>query len=389
MRVLFVASPGFGHINPLLPLAYALKERGHEVRWAVAAEFVAHLEKLGFVTSAAGLGERERWREVREIVGADPDGDGPPAGFGGPTGFATLFGRVSAPRMAESLTAIVAAWRPDLFVHDMSELASAITATALGIPHVTHSWAWSLAPETFQAAAVETAALWSAAGLPSRADAGVFQHLFLHPYPRGLAGSAEPGPNLQPIRPAAVVPAVGESLPGWLASVEGAVYVTLGTIFNHPDTMVGLAQSLARLGRPVVITTGPRVAPGALGELPANCHVAQYIAQDAILPRCDLVVSHAGAGTFLGAAACGVPQVCVPQGADQFINAEAAVRSGMGIALMPDHRDPGQILAAARTVLADGSFRARALGIQAEIASMPSAEEVAPLVEALAKQPAL
>lgn len=37
--------------------------------------------------------------------------------------------------MAQSLDPIVAAWSPELFVPDMSELATAPISTALGIPH--------------------------------------------------------------------------------------------------------------------------------------------------------------------------------------------------------------------------------------------------------------
>jgi hypothetical protein len=59
MLILFVASPGLGHINPMLPLARAMKDRGHEVQWAVAAEFVGYLERMGFPAHAAGLGHRQ------------------------------------------------------------------------------------------------------------------------------------------------------------------------------------------------------------------------------------------------------------------------------------------------------------------------------------------
>ena len=41
----------------------------------------------------------------------------------------------------------------------------------------------------------------------------------------------------------------------------------------------------------LVVTVGPHLDASELGPQPENVHVARYIPQDAILPRCDLVVS--------------------------------------------------------------------------------------------------
>jgi len=46
-RVLFSRNPGLGHIHPMIPLAQALVERGHDVRWAVTPEARLRLEGLG------------------------------------------------------------------------------------------------------------------------------------------------------------------------------------------------------------------------------------------------------------------------------------------------------------------------------------------------------
>ena len=49
-----------------------------------------------------------------------------------------------------------------------------------------------------------------------------------------------------------------------------------------------------------------------------------------------LVVHHGGSGTMLGALAHGLPQLRRPQGADQFLNAEALLPTGAAeIAEMP------------------------------------------------------
>ena len=97
--------------------------------------------------------------------------------------------------------------------------------------------------------------------------------------------------------------------------------------------------------------------------------------------RCDLVVSHAGSGTFLGGLSRGIPQLCLPQGADQFLNAEACRNSGAGLVLEPAEASVDAIAAAVTRLLDDGSFRTRASTVAAEIAAMPGPDEVAAVLE--------
>ena len=54
MRTLFTTQPGHGHLNPMLPYALALRDAGHEVRFATAPSFCATVQRLGFPVSPAG-----------------------------------------------------------------------------------------------------------------------------------------------------------------------------------------------------------------------------------------------------------------------------------------------------------------------------------------------
>src|SRR5688572_9486592 len=60
VRILFTANPGLGHLHPMLQLAQALFARGHEVRWAVAADGCARLAAAGFEAFPCGLAGPER-----------------------------------------------------------------------------------------------------------------------------------------------------------------------------------------------------------------------------------------------------------------------------------------------------------------------------------------
>ena len=120
-----------------------------------------------------------------------------------------------------------------------------------------------------------------------------------------------------------------------------------------------------------------------MGDQPSHVRVERYVPQSLVLPHCDVVVSHAGSGTVLGALALGLPQLCLPQGADQFLNAAAMASSGAGISLRPDEATEPAVRAAIARLVDDRSFRETARRLGATIEAMPSPDEVAELLETL------
>jgi UDP:flavonoid glycosyltransferase YjiC (YdhE family) len=101
------------------------------------------------------------------------------------------------------------------------------------------------------------------------------------------------------------------------------------------------------------------------------------------LAHCDVVVSHAGSGTVLATLTLGLPQLCLPQGADQFLNAVAVSSAGAGITLMPGQAAADAIRGSVARLLGDASFGAAAGRVSASIASMPSPDDVAGVLETL------
>ena len=77
----------------------------------------------------------------------------------------------------------------------------------------------------------------------------------------------------------------------------------------------------------------------------------------------------------------GLPQLCLPQGADQFLNAAAIASVGAGLAILPDECTPEAVTHAVERLLGDQAFRDAAKRVAASIASMPPVEEVAALLE--------
>ncbi len=154
MRVLVSTVPGVGHVHPVVPLAQALSARGHDVRWATGPDGCPIVKAAGFTAVPTGRSTAESLREyfdrfphAHELRGADA-----PVHM-----FPHLFGTVAAPHRLTDLLALVTDWRPDVIVHDASELAAPIAAAYVGVPNVCHSFG-ALIPEERVAAASEAVA---------------------------------------------------------------------------------------------------------------------------------------------------------------------------------------------------------------------------------------
>ena len=80
--------------------------------------------------------------------------------------------------------------------------------------------------------------------------------------------------------------------------------------------------------------------------------------------------------------------VLLPQGADQFDNAQQCRELGVARMLLPAELTPEATASSVLAVLEDASYCDRARALAAEIAAMPSAAELVPvLVDAAAAHP--
>jgi UDP:flavonoid glycosyltransferase YjiC (YdhE family) len=125
-----------------------------------------------------------------------------------------------------------------------------------------------------------------------------------------------------------------------------------------------------------VVTVGPTVDPDRFGPQPPHVLVERYLPHALLLPRCNLVVSRGGAGILFGAVAHGLPQLVLPQGADQFVNGAAAQRAGIALVLDGAEVTPSAITGAADRLLSDPRYAAAARAVRKEIDTMPRADDV-------------
>lgn len=288
------------------------------------------------------------------------------------------------PVMLDDLQDIVPQIAPDVILHDAAELAAPLVAMEHGIRHVTHSFGTTVPLHRLALAAELTKDLWSRAGLQQPVHAGVFNDIYVDIRPPSLPGHPPADTQVLLMRPAPS-DALGGQLPSLVTRTEAGpfVYLTLGTMFGSTELLRMAVDALADAPVRVLVTIGPTGDPTALGELPSHMHVERYVPQTLLLRHCDIVASHAGSGTFLGALAHGVPQLCMPQGADQFLNADAAAEVGAGIVIEPAEVSASTIRAAVEQLLSLHHYGAAARRLADEIGRMPTPMDVAEQLEQL------
>ena len=367
MRILFSGRPAYGHLYPLLPLARAARDAGHRVIVATGTAFVPQLAEFGFETREAGtsIGVAEA-----EAVRRHPEG--PVVAV-----LATMFADVLARRTMADLEPMLRVDRPDLIIYEMSDVGAAGAARRAGIPAVSVTIGRSMPAEARSLAAPSFDWIWE--GDPPTDP--MLGDACLDLWPSALADSiAAAVPTRFPLRP---VPWSAPA-PPWSPPGRPLVYLTLGTVsFGATEVLRTAIDGLAKLPVHVVVAVGPG-DPSVLGPVPDSVRVERFVPQARVLAEADLVVHHGGSGTTLGAAAHGLPQLHLPQGADQFVNGEAVTVQGSGLALTGDDVTPDAIAECARTLLGEPVHRATARALAAEIAAMPSPAEVLPALEAFA-----
>ena len=391
MRVLFTIQPGEGHVRPVTPLALALQDRGHQVRVATAASFAPVVRGLGLDPVPAGLDWLESEAEATFPGFTAARADALP----------TFAGPCAAP-MARDIARLAVVWRPDVIVREHLEWGGWAAAEELGVPSIRFNLGRHIPREVVvQRAGKELAILRKVRGLPAEVDlASTDGTVCFDTSPPSLAPSPSAAANTVSIRPAVRL-GNGLPLPAWCRSLghRPVVYASLGTVFNgRLDGHRKIVEALASADLDLLMSIGSKHDPEALGHLPAHVHVERYLPQTALLPLCDVVVSHVGRGTMMEALANGVPVCCVPLAADQPGNAAQVVASGTGLSCATrsdavpagpgpvvdlDLLTPSMIHANVLRLLDEPTFRARAREVQAEIAAMPGPGYAAEVVESV------
>ena len=141
----------------------------------------------------------------------------------------------------------------------------------------------------------------------------------------------------------------------------------------------GLAHEPVR----VLATWNRRLPPRPL-PVPENARLVEWLSYSRTMPRCDVVVCHAGHGTLARALACGCAVVACPAVGDMNENAARLDWAGAGVRIPRRFLSPRTLQLAVERALGESSIRARAQEIATWSRAHDPALTAAQLVEGLA-----
>ena len=375
---MFASLGAYGHLYPMMPLALACADAGHE---AVIATGPPFLGRLPLPTVPGYPPSLELDWVIQEARRRHPDLHDQDFSM-------AMFADVTAEFVAPTIIEQCERERPDLVIFEATNAGAGVAASVLEIPAA--AYAILLESSFYGSLHGATAGyqrnMWLQRNLTPPAGDGLLAAVLINPAPPTLQRTSASETMTVPIRSVAYNESSAE-VPAWLDATPARprVYLTLGTVsFGAVEVLSRAIAEIAALDVDVLVTVGPEGEPASLGELPDNVHVERFVAQSAVLPLMDLVVHHGGTGTVLSAVAVGLPQLLLPQGADQFFNAAILTAAGAARALPNDAQQPGVIGNAVHELLGDAPERHVAIRLRDEIAAMPSPAEVVPAMVNLA-----
>lgn len=376
MRILFRSLPAFGHVYPLMPLAEAARDAGHEVVFSTAGDFVERLRSISFPVVRAGVTLEQ---SIADRFGSNV----PPTTVDGETDWDVVgaFFAQAATSAADDLVDLLPEIKPDLVVYEETDNGAAIAASVANLPSVCLRIARDMPTEIHRRFYDEPlAALRARHGVA--AERGQLAKLVLDAYPPSLQlPSALADPRRVAMRPVPWSEPSG-SVPPWVGRHEGPlVYVTVGTVPGYFGTLETAIAGLSELDVDVLVTTGATELE--LDRLPPRVHVTPFVHHANLLPDVDLMVHHGGCGTTTGAWVHGIPQVVWPHGADHHANAAMVAASGSGVSLIEP--TPEQITKAVQALLDEPRYAYAAQRVSEEIAAMPAPAEIVPRLAQLVR----
>jgi MGT family glycosyltransferase len=426
-RFLFGSVPLVGHVNPGLPIARKLVERGHEVWWYTGKRFQARVEATGVryvpIQAAPDFDDRDldaafperrgltglaafKWdikhlfidsiigqlRDFTAILHDFPaDVTVADSGFGGGE---AAYKKGGPPWAIYSISALTASSR------DTAPFGLALPPNASPIGRLRNrSLNWLFNQVLFRDVNAYTNKVRASIGLPpikqGLLDMAVSPFLFLYgttpsfEYPR-----SDLPPTVHFVGPFLPDPPADFTPPAWwdqLQTDRPVVHVTQGTVATAADDLlVPTLQALADEDVLVVATTGGSpVEMISLHPLPENARVERFIPHAYLLSYVDVMVTNGGYNGVQIALANGVPLVTAGRTEEKPEIGARVAWAGVGIDLRTNRPSPAKICSAVQHILSKPQYQQKARQIQAEFAHHDGPATAAKLLEQLAgtKQP--
>jgi glycosyltransferase (activator-dependent family) len=415
MRVLFTTYSQRTHLFSMVPLAWALRTAGHDVRFACQPQFAQEITQAG-LTAVPVARHDTSWHRLAEVH-PDLAEPGLPAPYDtavmrpvdmswddirqGYRFMIALWHKVNNFPLISGLVEYARQWQPDLVVWEPTTHAGAIAAEACGAAHARLMWSidvFAVARANYLRLLAEQAqwdqsdpfADWLGGyarkyGIEYTEDLTT-GHFTIDQLPDCMRMEAE-GLNYLPVQ---YTPYGGPAvIPKWLQEPPRRTRIafTLGSTAIDKSTgyafdLTSILGKLSELDVEVVATVAES-EQHKLGRLPDNVRLVSYVPLDALAASCSVVVNHAGPGTFLTTARHGVPQLHLPWDFDEPELADRSARVGGAMVLHAHEVTATTVRDRVRRLLEEPRFRQGAQKLRDDIVALPTPHELVGRVEEL------
>jgi MGT family glycosyltransferase len=368
MKLIFFNIPTSGHVDPSLPLTAELVSRGHEVIYYLTEPYRERVEATGAT--------------YRETPGM-PVGffDGPSRKFN-PIHLTTIL-LEKAYKLVGPLAEMVREERPDIVIYDAMCIWGRLAADLAGVTAVSSMTLIQL-PPVYLVKGRQLGVLikllprlleWSGryrtavrrleedydVELPGLDRTINWPGALTISYttPEIFAGSEKLGDSYLLIGPSIGYGMSQVDFDFGALDERPLIYASLGTVFNHNiDFFKTCIAAFRDTDYQVVMSLGKGPSSSALGEIPANFIVRDYVPQLEILERASLYITHGGVGSVHQSLYCGVPLLLVPQQVEHGMVSARLVELGVG-EMLPK-MTAAKMRQTAEQVLANGTYKKQA-----------------------------
>ncbi|MFI6507770.1 activator-dependent family glycosyltransferase [Streptosporangium sp. NPDC050855] len=408
MRVLFTSYAEKSHFLGMVPLAWALRNAGHEVRVASQPELTDVITGAGLtavpVGKNHGLG---RLLQLAKDTGQEKDFDMAEdrpemltwqqikTGY---QGHVLWWCRVVNDPMIAELTEYCRQWEPDLVIWEPLTYAGSIAAKACGAAHARFMWGLDLTARmrghylrARQEAGVATDALGQWMGVHSRGFGVPFSedmttgHFTIDYTPGSLR--LDLPLTYVPLR---YIPYNGVAVvPPWLhvPPAKPRVCLTLGTsaterLDGYSVPVQDILTSLADLDIEVVATL-PEKQQAELSHVPDNVRLVSFVPLHVLAPTCSVMIHHGGGGSFSTSVVNAVPQLILADMFDAPLKGELLAQQGAGLTLHSSQATGPRVREHLLRLLNEPSFTQAAQRLRQETLATPGPNQIVPELERL------
>ncbi|GGU33029.1 glycosyltransferase [Lentzea flava] len=343
MRVLLTSLPIRSHLMPaVVPLAAALRERGHEAVIATGPA-MAHLDHVAVmpdIPAPQDFGPPPPWAPERDGVLDVP-----------------LWAEELVIRAVANILDFARRWRPDVILRETNEYGGQIAAEVLGIPHAV----LDIAP--FAPLEIDR--------LDERKDAVRARFRAVATAPSFTAGLAPP--YWHPAQHHYRVPTDRTTIPD-APEIIATFGTNAGLLLRGSTLLHVVAEALGQVPARSILAigegewTGPR---------PHNVELRPEVPQQRLLNTAKVFVTHAGYSSVREALTAAVPMVAVPLFADQPRNAAKVEDLKAGLSVGVKGLNADALAEKITVVLGTKAYHDTAETLAAEMAELPVFTNVA------------